>query len=315
MINNKAGQIVKDVVLTITFSILYILLVWRFSSLLLMLLPIPFIVIGLRNNVHVSILAMAILFTLLNFSIDIGFALSTIVIIGPITLAIQFMIRRREGAGRTLALGALVFLITIFGLLFYEEASTGVSLIGQMDAGFENMLELQAETLRGLDMTDMELNRALALLRTSYDYIVTVMPMILLMISLMTSYLNYKIAAFLINKTEDETLEVPEFSLFALPGNFIMGTIIMFLASYVISRLEIPYHGALRQNLSFVVGFLFLVQGFSLMDYFLRKIRLGKFFRVLILVVNLALMPIGGILMILGFADSIFDFRKIRRKA
>lgn len=246
---------------------------------------------------------------------NINLAITILILALPVSLLVQFMIKRKYSTDKIILGTTLLLMVIMFASLYVEGQVTGVDLVSQMDKNFESMLEVQKNALRDLEMSKSEIDKAGTIMRGTYNYIVTVMPMIIFIFSLIIAYLNYKISAFLINRTRDQSLKVPEFSLFTLPDNFIVGTVIMLLTSTIINRMEIPYALALRQNLMFIIGFLFLIQGFSLFDYFLKKIKIKKFFRVLILLINLILMPIGGILMILGFADSIFDLRKIRKKA
>jgi len=314
LIDNNVKEQIKDIVLTLIFSLLYIFLVARISVLLLALLPIPYILLGYRNNIRTSILAMVILFTIINLMTNLYVATTIVMTFLPIILVIHYMIKKNYSNSKIIIVATLVFVVSIFATIKFEESVNGFKLIDQMDRNFESTLNFQIETFKEMKMSNSEINNARQLIRGTYNYIVTVMPMIMMGMCLVVAYLNYKISAYLINKTEDGNLIVPDFSLFSLPSNFIMGTIVMFLSYYVISKLGLAYAEALRQNLSFLIGFLFLLQGFSLVDYFLKKIRVKKFFRVLIIILNSIFLPIGSMLIILGFVDSVFDLRKLRKK-
>ncbi len=314
MIDKNVKEQIKDISLSLIFSLLYVFLVVRTSVLLLALLPIPYILLGYRNNMRTSILAMAILFTIINLMTNIYVAATIIFLFLPVSLVIQYMLKKNYSSSKIIGAATLVFVVSLFGTIRFEEIVNGFRLIEQMDVNFEAMLGAQIGNFKEMKMSKSEINTASQIIRGTYNYIVTVMPMIMMGVSLVISYLNYKIAAFLIKKTEDENMLVPDFSMFALPSNFIMGTLVMFLAYFIINKLNIPYAAALRENLSFLIGFLFLVQGLSIIDYFLKKLGVRKFFRVLIIVLNTVLVPVGSILIIFGFVDSVFDLRKIRRK-
>lgn len=305
---------VQESILAILFSVTYIFLVARFSTLLLMMLPIPFIILGVRNGMKTSIFAMAILFTILNITFNISIATSTLILFMPSAIVIQFMIGKKYNSWKLILIAAGVFFVSLFGTIYFEEQITGINLIEQMDKSFDSMISAQRENLESMEMSKSEVDTAVDLMRTTYNYISTVMPMMLGILSLMVAYINYSMSAHLINRTGKENIQVAEFSKFKLPSNFILGIAVMFLASYGATKMDIPYNGALKQNLIFLVSTLFLIQGLSILDYFLKKIKIHKALRGLLIVMNLILMPIGAILIILGFIDSIIDLRKIKTK-
>ncbi len=313
--NKNKMEVFKEIGLSVVFSLAYILLASRLSLYLLLLIPIPFIVTSARNNLAIGALAMFISFSVLGFIYSVSLGLSLLAIFLPITLILAYMFRKNASNKKAIIIGTVIFLASLVAILSLESTTTNIDFSQEMEKAFDSMLELQTEAFESLDMTNMEIKKGRDFLQTSYQYIMAVMPSIFIIVSMIVTYLNYKVSAYLLKRTGSNKIVIPDFSRFRLPENIITGSIVMFIAAYGINKLELPYHKALNMNLSFLLGFLFLVQGFSLIDYFLKRIGVRKFFRLMILVINFIVMPIGGILIILGFIDSLFDLRKLRKKS
>ena len=72
---------------------------------------------------------------------------------------------------------------------------------------------------------------------------------------------------------------------------------------------------AAADNALFFMGFFFAVFGFSVIDYFLRKIKLTFFLR-LLFYICFAFLQLPGLFLAaaIGFFDSYFDFRRVRAR-
>ena len=106
-------------------------------------------------------------------------------------------------------------------------------------------------------------------------------------------------------------LQPPFFYKFKLPSNIIMGTIISFLSISILKNQLEELYGVIMLNLAFLFGFLYLVQGFSVLNYVVMRIGLNSIVRVLLYMVVLTMVNFYPILISIGFVDSIFNFRKV----
>ena len=140
------------------------------------------------------------------------------------------------------------------------------------------------------------------------------LPSILVITSLIISFLNYLVSTVISRKMGYGVLSLPRLSKFKLPDNIIMGTAIMFLSAIVMGWLDIPYHNALLLNISLLVGFIFFLQGLAVIDFLLIKAKMRIGFRIIILLMNIVIVPMGGILFFIGTFDSVFDIRKIGKR-
>ena len=139
-------------------------------------------------------------------------------------------------------------------------------------------------------------------------------PSFLIIISFLITYINIFFASIALRKMGYGYVNVQRFSRFKLPNNIIPGIGIMFLAAYIMKSLEIQYHGALILNITFLAGFIFMVQGLAVVDFLLIKAKIKSILRFILLALNIFILPTSTIMFLIGVADSIFDSRKLRRQ-
>ena len=65
-------------------------------------------------------------------------------------------------------------------------------------------------------------------LENAYDYIILIMPSIIMMSSMITAYINYLLSSLSLRKLGYGVVSIPKFSRFKLPNNILLGTGIMF---------------------------------------------------------------------------------------
>lgn len=313
-INDKIKKSIVENVIVILFMSLYIRYGIQYTPILTMLIPLPFIIVGMRNDISNNIISLAttILIVGLVFKATAGSIL--LMMFAPLTIALNYFIKKRKATRETLLISSAIIFLSILVIVALGEKSTGLGLIEQFEQFFSQIVTMQKDIFKEMGMTNYEILQRIDILEAGYEYMLITLPSIIIVLSFFISYLNYLLTSIILKKMRYEIRELPRFSRIKLPNNFIIGTGLMFLTAIIMGTLKIPYHNALLANISFLVGFAFLVQGLSLIDYFLIKIKMKKIFRTLIIIFSILLVPLGSFLVIIGMVDSIFDFRKIGRR-
>ncbi len=296
----------------LVFSLLYISLVSRLSPVLLLLTPIPFIIIGYRNNSYTGIVGILILAVIIAFMAGFKAGISMFITVAPVTFAIQTLLKKREGNNRILLVATFILLGSLL-ISLYIEKDKGMDLKAEMEKSFDSVLELQLDMMEDLDLDKYKKADVEDTLRSGYKYIMTVFPALLILSSLLAVYFNLKISTYILKRT-GSVVDVPQFYHFKLPNSFLLGSAVMFIAVYIIEKMKLPYAKSLSYNISVLVSFLFLLQGLSLLSFMFYGKGRKKGARIILILLIMMVLPINGILMVFGFLDSIFDFRKIRNK-
>ena len=211
-----------------------------------------------------------------------------------------------------MGISAAVFFISILIILSFVDAGGG-GFIALLEEGFKQLLSAQLEMIEDMDLTSYQFLEAKELLENAYKYLLLIIPAILLIMSLVVSYLNCLLSSIGLKKMGIGIINIPKFSRFRLPNNVIPGIIVMFLGVYIMNKLEMPYYETVLINLVVLVGFMFIIQGLSVVDYFFIKIRIFPLIRVILYLLFLFNSPIVTVISILGFIDTIFDLRRIKK--
>ena len=70
------------------------------------------------------------------------------------------------------------------------------------------------------------------------------------------------------------------------------------------------FHEAIVANLLVFISSMLLLQGLSVIDFYLVKRKLNILLRIMIII--LLGVPLGSIISLIGVADILFDFRKLK---
>lgn len=311
--NDKIKRSIIENVVVISIMVLYIVYGMHVAPLLMVIIPLPFIVIGIRNGIENTIISMAITSLIVGVLVEIYLGMSLFLIFMPISLGITYCIKERKKVSETVLIGAGAFFISIALVFLLESKLGGLDFVKSLEQDLAQFLALQLDMMKEMGLTNYEILQTEDLLEMTYDYMIILIPSLLFVTSLVISYVNNIFSFIVLRRMGYGISRYPGFSKFKLPNNIMPGMAVMFIATFIIGKLNIPYHEALLLNITFLIGFIFFVQGLSVLDFLLKKIKIRLIFRVMIIILNVLLVPIGGIIFFIGVLDSIFDMRKIRK--
>lgn len=120
----------------------------------------------------------------------------------------------------------------------------------------------------------------------------------------------------LFGKKQDFGLkELPPFSEWSIPRSMTAGLALMITASLVMRIAKWPYADDFTNVISVIVGFPLILQGLSVLDFFLKRVpNRTELIRVLAFtVVGLLFILLQTALMVLGCAETLFQLRKRMR--
>ena len=192
---------------------------------------------------------------------------------------------------------------------------SGVSIINQLEDFFAQTLNSQIEILKDMDLSAYEVLKIKDVLENAMDYVLLILPAIMIIFSLVIAYLNYLISSLMLRRLGYGIVSIPKFSRFKLPNNVLLGTGIMFLGAFILKSLKLFYYETVFLNITVIASFMFFTQGLSVIDYKLIEKDLGKIPRVFIILFFTIMLPLGWIISLIGVLDVIIDFRKLRKSA
>lgn len=300
------------------FGTLFFMTLFALSGLvgfpmLLILFPTILIYIGYKKDIIQCIYSSLIVSIVVGFIIDFSTGVMLLILFLPISLVIVYGLKTRRRPVEILTSSSAVFFISLLLFLGYIQKSTGTNLIISMEEIFRQTLNMQLGLFEEMDLTNYEILRYKDLFESGYKYLIWILPSIFILFSMFLSFINYYLSVLILRKTGIGIVTIPRFSKFKLPNNFLLGIIIMFIAVYIFKSLNLPHYDTLFLNVAVFIYFMFVIQGLSVIDFYLVKAKLNLVLRsILIFVISIAA-PIGTVISIIGITDTIFDFRRLKK--
>lgn len=314
-IDGKKGNKIIEGIFVIAIATVFMLIGMYYLPLIIFLYPIFFIVLGVRNGVKYNIISLIISSLFVGLIIDNVSGIFILLIFAPLSIGLNYMIKKRRKSFEIIAISTVILLVSFLLVINIMGDMSGVSIISQLEDSFTQALNSQIEILKDMDLSAYEVLKIRDLLENAMDYVLLILPAIVIIFSLVLSYLNYLISSLILRRLGYGIVSIPKFSKFKLPNNVLLGTGIMFLGAFIIKGLKLFYYETILLNITVIASFMFFTQGLSVVDYKLIEKNLGRIPRLLIILFFTIILPLGWLISFIGILDVIIDFRKLRRPA
>ena len=281
-------------------------------SLLLLLIPIIFALIGTLSNIKDNIILSIITFLILIFFTKITYALDIFInsiIPGTIIGIIAKKVLNEQNSNKyePVFVGSIVLILSVIVHYIVSKYIFRVDILDEFIQIFSKSIDTQKNLIQ-YTFTN-ELLSEEQIINTFRN----VIPSILFFRSMILSIMIYLIEIYALKKIKYGNLEEIKFKNFYLPGNAIAISLVLYLLILGLSYIKTPlYTDAIFLNLQIVFNFMFIIQGISVSIYFIKKwIKNGIDKKVFIGAVCIGIFGMTGISFI-GMIDSMLDFRKVR---
>lgn len=305
-------KLIESLVVTI-IMVVYIVYGIYFLPILVLFIPIPFIVLGIRNGFDSNILSIILTFFIVQIIIGDTIGASLVFILAPLSIAINYCVKKRMNSKMTILISTISFLLPIIILITLGINMGNIDLVSELKNLFSQYISIQAESLKEMGLTNHEVLKVINEVETGYNELIMLIPSLLGVFSIFITYINYFLTGVVLRQTGYEVIKRPIFSRFQLPNNIILGVGVMLITGFIFKWLNIEYSQALLLNITFLIGVMFMVQGLAVLDFILKRRKTKLVFRIILIVLSLMFLPMGSFIIFLGIIDSIFDTRKLRR--
>jgi uncharacterized protein YybS (DUF2232 family) len=313
--DNKLVQPVVEGAGAVAVVVLVGLLSIYLTPMVLVLYPVGALVYGIKNGVNPAAVAITVASLIIGMGTG-GFINGIILLImfGPLTVALAYGMKKRRRPLQVLVTGSLVFFTSTLMVFYLADSLTGLSIINQLENTFKETLFIQIDMLKGMGLSNYEIDSARRMLEDGYRYIILILPSILMFMSLLVSYINYIITVWLLRKLSIGIIQMPWLHKFTVPNNFALGVLVMFIGVFISRGLDGTYFDTIFLNLLVLIGVVFILQGLAVISFFLIKWKMNAFTRGLVVFLAIAFSPVLTAVSLVGGLDTVFDFRKLRRK-
>lgn len=310
--NDRIKKSIIDSIILISLMVTYIIYGIEILPLLIFFIPIPFIVVGIRNGINLNIISIFIVSIVISLLLNFATGLSIIMLVAPLSISINHCIKKRKNTMETIIISTASLFVSLLLMFIIEKNFLNINIAKEMEEMFMLSLSLQIEYLNGLGATGSQLLQAKYYYESFYKTIIILIPSLMVVFSLVVSYVNLVLSTLVLRKMGYGIYRKHRFSKFKLPNSIIPGIGVVFVIAFILIKANIEYSYAFLNNLTFLTGFIFILQGLAILDFLLLKTKIKTFFRILIL--GLVFVPMSSVFFIIGLLDQVFDLRKMRKQ-
>ncbi|MCD5410326.1 MAG: YybS family protein [Clostridiales bacterium] len=270
-------------------------------SILLILLPVPFIFITVRHKFLYSFFSIIITSLVLGIFLGIVYSFFLLIMILPMTIAMGRYIKKEKEPFFVITIGTMVATISTFFI---------IKLVGEI-----NITQIMADAMREVLAHQQEMLLSINLTATvevdnMINYFIMLLPALLVVQAIVSTFANYYLCIASLRRFAVKNVTLSEFSNFKLPKNIVLGAFIIFVLSFLTRYVEGLYHDALIMNIVVIFAFIFFMQGLAFINYYMKKMKVHKALRVILTIIVVLVGPIMTVTSFIGVIDSIFDIRK-----
>ncbi|MCD5414108.1 MAG: YybS family protein [Clostridiales bacterium] len=273
-----------------------------FLSAFLVLLPVPFIFLGVRYRIRYSFLSIVLASLLQGILLGPVYAVFMLILLLPITVAMGIYIKKDKEPVVVVAIGTMASAVST---IFVLQMIGGVDITTNLTEVMKEVLIHQQQMLLSMNLSAIEIETDKMI-----SYFVMMIPAILIIQAMVFAFANYYLCLTCLKRFGIKKKPIYEFSNFKLPKNIVFGSFIIFVLSFLTRYVEGLYHEALIMNVVVIFVFVFFMQGIALINYYMKKAKLNKTARIFLTLVIILIAPIMTLTSFIGVLDSIFSLRK-----
>ncbi|WP_036730410.1 DUF2232 domain-containing protein [Peptoniphilus mikwangii] len=227
---------------------------------------------------------------------------------GPIVLVYHYMISNKYEVNTTIIVAAGTFFLSMI-MSFYFLGITP-ELLKSQDV-ISKVIELQREIFNSEQLSEFSKAFNESEILSYYNRSLQIMPAMMVCVSLIISYLTYVISGRTLLKRGGYISQPSSFIFFKVPKEFVIVGVFSLILIYFMQDVFGVGYLILMENILIVFSLVLFFAGLSLLQFFMVKIKANKFSKIIVTVVTFMFPTVQIILVVIGFVDSILNFRKL----
>lgn len=323
----KPSQMMGLVFLAIAFAAIsrYIYII----DIFMVLVAIPFVLIGIKQDKMLILQSILTIFILLSFITGLSYSLNVTMIFVIPGLIMGYIIStsykdKNLNTFDPVYGGIVAYLLCFVGYYSIEQYIIKSNIVGNMITAvheFINDMLTQGEgalagneLLKSISADQSEMLKNTLEIVSQNNYVIMMLIVTVVILSIIYALITYYISAFAVNRINGEKQDFAKFDTFGFPGNPVLVLVIIYIIAKILGSFNIGLKTDMYlYNLNYVFQVLFTIQGLVVILHFVKKFfRNRNIFMSFVLIASLVFT--GGIISsFIGMLDSIFDFRKVRR--
>ena len=290
-----------------------------FFTIFMFFYPTPAIILGKRKGLKYAVLALIASDIIISMLLGIQTGLTFFIMYTPLAIAHAYGVSSDEDANKTILFGSAAYMISFVVFILLLNALMGINFIERIAEMYDQSFEMTKDFFSNVpaDLRTEQMEEAIKSIEQTapiMNYIVSnIFPAIMIVASVATSYINYLVASKFARRFSINVKPHEGISYFSFPRNFMIAMAGLLLLSYLLTSLNINVE-IIQLNLFTIVFMAMLLQGFSVLKFFIDKSSLGKIVRTILLVMIVVMsLNFSVFYAIIGLIDLTVNLRKINR--
>ncbi|QXM06986.1 YybS family protein [Crassaminicella indica] len=313
----KTRALVEAALMAALISIFTILLIYiPILTPVIFLVPVPFIILGKRQGIYFTILAVVVWGLVITSLIGLMQTIFLVLFIGIPAIAMGYMMNKSYAPYKVLAGGAVAALLGMLLSISLVNVLSNVNVIDQVIKQMKTAMDIyikQMEMYKDMGVEPYKIKELKESLELFIQIIAMTIPAGMIVGSAFFVYMNYVIAIRILKRIGYKVEGLMPLRYMSLPKSFIMGTFLIVGLTAITKYLNVVDFQTLVLNEFLIFQLIYFIQGIAVVSYFLNHFKITKVLRIFIYL--LLLFSREGVLIIavLGFIDAIINFRKLKR--
>jgi len=274
------------------------------------LCPAPLVILGLRHDLKKASLGVAastlIILTFLGPVGAVFFCLS----FGVLGVGLGFLARKYSNGVEIILFGILISLGSKLLLMLVVTKLSGINPFSMDPVEMQSMVDKVFAFYTAKGMTSDSLNSMKEQIYRSIKMIPFIFPALLTVASAVDCYLSYAVSCIVMKRIGGTALpSLPAFSNWRFPKSVFLALLVSLVLSFAGSTYEWNLGLKVGTNLRLLVNMVFLLQGLSIVCFYLGMKKVHTILKGMILFLVLIVPLFSQLALLLGIIDMWFDIR------
>lgn len=273
-----------------------------------LLWPVPIIITIKRYGIKYGILSTIASGLIVGMLSEPIYTVYVIFGFGVLGLAIGWGVQRDYSAARILLAASLASLVSKVLLIYAATGIMGVNPIELQLRSMQQAFELSAEFYKDIGLDNAQ--DVVDMFNRSFEMLKLTMPAILIFASVTDSFLNYTVSSAVLKRFKLKMAPFPPFGEWRFPGSVSLGLLFLVALTYIGGYMGLKNTAVIMGNVLLIFNMIFLIQGLSLLYYFMSAKGFPRFLKVLLMVLVIFNQGLSMMVIIAGLLDGAANLRR-----
>ncbi|QZY55125.1 YybS family protein [Crassaminicella profunda] len=313
----KTRALVEAALMATLVSIFTIVLIYiPILTPVIFLIPVPFIILGKRQGIHFTILAVIVWAMVIVSLIGPIQTMFVVLFMGLPAIVMGYMMNKKYKPFKVLAGGVIAALLGLILSISFVSVLSGVNVIDKVMGQMKIVMDMQIKQMqmyKDMGMKPEQIKNLEENMKIYMQAMGMTIPAGMIIGSAFFSYINHAVATRILKRIGNEVEGLPPLRYVRLPRSFVMGTVFIGFLTMMTQYLQIVNFQTLVVNEILIFQLIYFVQGLGVVSYFLHHFKIKKVLRILIYMLLLFSGNGVFIIAVMGIIDALINLRKLQR--